>query len=305
MIEQPAGSVILIVDDTPANIRILVEALKDEYTLRVATNGQDAIEAVHKETPDLILLDINMPGMNGYEVCRHLKSDLKTASIPIIFITVLTEVEDETRGLEIGAADYITKPFSIPIVRARVRTHIKLKHQYDILTNLASIDGLTGIPNRRQFNASLDQGWKNMMRESEPVSLIMMDIDYFKLFNDHYGHQAGDECLCQVAKTLQDSLLRPLDLVARYGGEEFGAVLPGTDLPGAMQVAERMRKNIETLNIEHAASGVAGCVTISVGVASTIPKKGAFASQLIEIADKALYQAKSQGRNRVHGSDGD
>jgi diguanylate cyclase (GGDEF)-like protein len=291
---------ILIVDDVPANIKMLREVLKSKYDIIFATNGRDAIELMEsKKLPDLILLDIMMPEMDGYEVCRILKSDDLTAKIPIIFITSKDDEEDEIKGFELGAVDYVTKPFSIPVVKARVQTHVELKQQREILENLSSIDGLTGVPNRRNFDKFLDRNWHFCMRASKAISLIMIDIDHFKTFNDQYGHLEGDECLKQVAAIMKSCINRDTDMVARYGGEEFGCILPVTDMEGALSIAELMRKSLEALAIPHAQSKTAAYVTISLGVASMVPMKDAPAHTIIKIADSALYAAKMSSRNCV------
>ncbi len=289
---------ILIVDDEPANIRVLGSALRDEYQVSFATSGEQALNIAGSDT-DLILLDIMMEGMDGYEVCRKLKNSRKTKNIPIIFITTMSDEEDETRGLEAGAVDYITKPFSMAIVKARVRTHLELKRHRDMLENLSSLDGLTGIPNRRRFDEYLEQEWKRAVRDASFLSLIMIDIDYFKKFNDNYGHCAGDDCLRKVAKTLAESVNRPSDLVARYGGEEFAAVLPKTDKEGAVFVADTMLKKIESLGIPHSHSEVQTFLTVSIGTATILPSPDADMSVLVNSSDRALYEAKRSGRNRL------
>jgi diguanylate cyclase (GGDEF)-like protein len=240
-----------------------------------------------------------MPDMDGYEVCRRLKADKRTRNIPVIFITTMGQEEDETKGFEAGAVDYIIKPFSKAIVKARVSTHLELKRNRDIFQTLSSLDGLTGIPNRRRFDETLDMEWRLAMRESVWLSLIMIDIDYFKKFNDEYLHLAGDECLRRVARTLSESVRRPMDIVARYGGEEFAAILPRTNREGAKQVAETMRNNVCSLNIPHIRSLVNHVVTISLGTATVIPSASLSPDVLIKTADKALFEAKEQGRNRV------
>ena len=300
MSDEQQKHTILIVDDVPTNIKVLGEALKSEHKVRFARNGSKALEmAMSSPSPDLILLDIMMPGMDGYEVCRKLKAEACTKNIPVIFITARDQEEDETKGLELGAVDYITKPFSIPIVKVRVKTHLELKRHRDMLENLSMLDGLTGISNRRRFDERLEVEWKRARRESSFLSLIMIDIDYFKAFNDHYGHQAGDDCLKSVAITLQSSVNRPADCVARYGGEEFACILPVTDMQGALVVAETLRKNVFTLNIPHAYSPVANSATISLGAASILPASGGTPDVLVEAADKALYHAKESGRNQI------
>lgn len=291
---------VLIVDDAPENIRVLAQVLKPLYTVRFATSGKEALDLAMSDDPlDLVLLDIMMPEMDGYEVCRRLKASEKTRHIPVIFITAMTEEEDETKGLELGAVDYITKPFSKAIVKARVRTHLELKRHRDILENLSSMDGLTGIPNRRRFDEFVATEWRTGIREATPMSLIMIDIDYFGAYNNTYNHLAGDDCLKRVATTLTGCLRRPTDFAARYGGEEFSAVLPRTDLEGAAHMAEQMRASVEALRIEHDASPISDWVTISLGVASILPFRDGTAQFLIKGSDSVLFDAKKAGRNQV------
>jgi diguanylate cyclase (GGDEF)-like protein len=291
---------ILIVDDIPTNLKVLVNTLVNpDYELLVAIDGETTLQIAMSESPDLILLDIMMPDMDGYEVCTKLKMDVVTQKIPVIFITARGDEECETKGFEFGAVDYITKPFSPPIVQARVKTHLELNRQRDILENLSNLDGLTNIPNRRRFDAFLKQEWHWAIRGCYFLSLIMMDIDYFKLFNDGYGHLAGDDCLKQVAQTLAQTIDRKTDLLARYGGEEFVCVLPLTDAKGAIVVANKLRESILSLNIPHAYSTIACQITLSLGVATQIPSRHTMPTVLIEAADKALYQAKASGRNQV------
>jgi diguanylate cyclase (GGDEF)-like protein len=291
---------ILLIDDAPANLKVLINALKNaNYEILVATGGKTALEIAAYETPDLILLDIIMPEMNGYEVFAKLKANVTTKTIPVIFISARDEEEDETKGLELGAVDYISKPIKPLIVKARVKTHLELKRQRDILENLSTIDGLTGIPNRRRFDEFIEQEWHRAIRSHFPLSLIMMDIDYFKLFNDNYGHITGDECLKQVAQTLAKTIERKTDLVARYGGEEFVSVLPMTDAKGAVIMAKKFQRSILSLGIEHAYSDTADHITISLGIATIIPSKHTTHQVLIEMADKALYLAKVSGRNQL------
>jgi diguanylate cyclase (GGDEF)-like protein len=293
---------ILIVDDTPANIEILCEVLDSEYEVLFATSGTDALSIAVDQSPDLILLDVVMPEMNGYQVCRHLKEDKRTQSIPVIFVTAMDQEEDEAKGLNVGAIDYLTKPIRPPIVKARVRNHLELKRYRDFLENLSSTDGLTGIFNRRRFDETLDSEWRRARRAASPLSLILMDIDLFKSYNDHYGHLAGDDCLRRLAQVLSDCVRRPSDLVARYGGEEFACLLPNTDANGAMQVANHILEATNNLNIPHAHSSVADRVTVSIGVTTIIPVTGQPVSQLIQRADELLYTAKGSGRNQVRSS---
>jgi diguanylate cyclase (GGDEF)-like protein len=291
---------ILVVDDAPANVMLLGSGLMSDYDVIVATSGDEALSlASALKRPDLVLLDIQMPGMDGFEVCRRLKQDAWTRDIPVIFITARDAVEDETQGLDLGAVDYITKPLSMPIVRARVRTHVELKRNRDLLLSLTLLDGLTGIDNRRSFDEALDKAWRRAMREKSPLSLLLVDIDHFKAFNDRYGHLAGDDCLRRVAGALKSCIRRPGDLLARYGGEEFACLLPSTPLPGALVVGESMRLEVQELRLPHAASLAAECVTVSIGAATSLPLPGGSALALVESSDRALYAAKGGTRNSV------
>jgi diguanylate cyclase (GGDEF)-like protein len=295
----PRKPVVLIVDDTPTNIQVLAEALRADYRVKVAGSGKMALEIIRQGLPDLILLDVMMPDMDGYEVCRSLKNDPLTQNIPVIFVTARTDTEDEAFGLQLGAVDYIAKPFRLPIVLARVRNHVDLKLKTDLLESHALLDGLTSIPNRRRFDQSLETEWKRAQRSGLPLSVIMFDIDHFKAYNDCLGHRAGDDCLTKVAALLADSVERPGDLVARYGGEEFVALLPETDKVGVMRIAERCRAHVAAQQIPHPASATANWVTVSVGVATLLPHAGEIPANLLEQADACLYQAKAAGRNRV------
>ena len=290
---------ILVVDDIPSNVHVLSRILKDDYDIYFATDGEKALDLVQARMPDLVLLDIMMPGMDGFEVCRRIKSDPATHDIPVIFISAKSEVEDETRGLEVGAIDFITKPISPPIVKARVRNHLLLKRQADLLRSLSFLDGLTGIANRRRFDDAMTREWRRCTRSHLPLSLIILDVDHFKAYNDEYGHKAGDECLRLVAELLADRARRPSDLVARYGGEEFVCLLPETDGTGAIRVAEGFRAAVAEQRIPHAQSPVAPFVTISLGVATVTPSADGSPERLAEMADQLLYRAKRAGRNRV------
>jgi len=297
--ETPEKQKILIVDDAPANIRILGQALAADYQLRIATNGADALEIVKSDTPDIILLDIVMPEMDGYEVCKRLKENELTRKIPVIFVTGKTDEEYEFRGLELGAVDYIAKPFSLPIVKARVKNHLELKRRGDLLEELAFLDGLTCIHNRRRFDEVLDQEWRRALRDGTWLTVMIIDIDFFKLFNDRHGHAAGDECLRQVAQTLKRSFSRAGDFVARYGGEEFAAVLAGTRLDEAIGCAQKLREDLASMDVKHAGSPVSDRVTVSIGTASVQPCEESSAAEAVKIADEMLYRAKRDGRDRV------
>ncbi|PPC79259.1 diguanylate cyclase response regulator [Pokkaliibacter plantistimulans] len=293
---------VLIVDDQPINIRALHEVFRGEYHLIMATNGQQAIEQARKQLPDLILLDVVMPDMNGYDVCQQLKSDAQTASIPVIFVTTQSNPDEEALGFEAGAVDFIIKPVNPVIVRARVRTHLALKLQYDFVRSIALQDGLTGIPNRRRFDDDFASYWGQARREQWPLSLLLIDVDHFKLYNDHYGHVAGDVCLRSVAQALVKTARRSTDLVYRYGGEEFACLLPHTDLQGAEQCAASMLEAVAALNIEHCKSATAPVVSISIGIVSVIPDQDHKQENMVELADKALYDAKHAGRNGYRSS---
>lgn len=290
---------LLVVDDQPINIRIINELFRADCDLHMATHGEQAIAVSKTLQPDLILLDIMMDGMDGLEVCRRLKLDPATADIPVIFITAKREEDDEALGLELGAVDYISKPLNSAIVRARVKTHLTLKLQNDYLKGLASLDGLTGIPNRRAFDVRLAQAWSQACREGGTLSLMMIDIDYFKRYNDHLGHVQGDECLRQVAKAIAQSVNRPYDMAARFGGEEFACVLPETTLQGALILAEKIQARIRQLANAHPGSEVSEWVSLSIGVASLQPSIDREPSELIALADQQLYQAKHNGRNQI------
>jgi len=292
---------VLIVDDQPGNIHTLAEALRPEYDLFFATNGERALERAQAGGIDLVLLDVVMPGMDGYEVCRRLAIDAKTQAIPVLFITALGEVSDETRGFDVGGVDYITKPASPAVVRARVRTHIELKEARDRLELLASVDALTGIANRRRFDLAVEHEWRRALRGAHWLSLAIVDVDYFKGFNDQYGHGRGDECLRAVAQALAATCRRPADLVARYGGEEFALVLPETDPLGACDIARGCLDSVRALAIEHARSTCAPHVTVSVGMVSLRPSDPHGLTDALTQADRMLYEAKDQGRrSAVH-----
>lgn len=454
---------ILIVDDQLPNLRILVNILEEEnYKVRKATNGQSAIKAAKKEPPDLVLLDIKMPNMDGYEVCKKLKFDSKTKNIPVIFISALDEVFDKVKAFEVGGIDYIKKPFQQEEILARIKSQLTIKKQQFLLekeqetlkikqelleqeqkklkqeieqrkkteailhqsqalissilttsldgiaaleavrnpktstienfrfliinpiilqlfdrkaedltsklvfkelitkidpnlfnafvnvvekglslenefthqfqeqtkwynfiavklgdgfaitirditvrkelelesNRLATIDGLTGISNRRTFDQTLIEQWQSCQRQKQYLSLILCDIDYFKLYNDFYGHQKGDDCLKIVAQTINNVIKRPLDLVARYGGEEFVVILPNTNQEGAILIAQEIQQSVRLKAIPHQASKVSSTISLSLGIASLIPTPQTSFNILINLADQALYSAKQQGRDQ-------
>ena len=298
---ETARQKVLIVDDMETNIKILALILKPFYEIIVATNGEDAISLAASELPDLVLLDIMMPGMDGYKVCQTLRSNETTTGISVIFITAMDDVEDEANGFKVGGHDFITKPINPTIVKARVDLHLKLKRQKDLLARISMIDSLTGIANRRRFDETLALEWRRCHRSGTELSVIMIDVDYFKSFNDHYGHLAGDECLNQIAGAIAKEMHRGADLVARFGGEEFACLLPDTGYDACIGVAERIRDSISGLQIEHSKSSASPHVSISLGVATLIPDEGEQSWQLVDLADRRLYEAKENGRNRVRG----
>lgn len=289
---------ILIVDDNKQNIELLMDLFRDEYKIAAATNGDRALKiAFSEQPPDIILLDILMPGMDGYELCNKLKENEKTRSIPVMFVTAVSEIMDETRGFALGAVDYITKPFHPPMVKARVSVHLNLKRKQELLEKFAFIDALTEIPNRRRFDEVADKEWHRALRSNQCMSILMLDIDHFKLFNDTYGHGKGDECLRAVAKAVQGALRRAGDFVARYGGEEFAAILPYADAEEGRHCAEEIEAAVAALNIPHEASPVGPHLTVSMGLCTMHPGDDGSLDKLVAEADKALYQAKAEGRN--------
>lgn len=299
-LEIQAKQRILIVDDEVANLKLLANSLNNDYTVQVANNGKRAIELCNRDTPpDLVLLDIKMPNMDGYEVIRLLKDNPNTSAIPVIFVTALSTPESEEKGLSLGAVDYITKPYQMPVVQARIRTHINLKQKTDLLEQLSYVDGLTKIANRRYFDITLDNELTRLQRSNQFLALIMIDIDFFKPYNDNYGHGKGDECLQQVAKALSDEITRPSDLLARYGGEEFVVILPETDVKGVTAVAEKLRHAINDLKLTHEHSAVADHITISLGCLAEKVTRSTHVNPLLKRVDDALYEAKKRGRNQL------
>jgi len=292
---------ILVVDDEVDVVEVVEMLLELEgYKVIKAYNGKEALISFSDSPPDLILLDIMMPEIDGYEVCKRLKASFLTKSIPVIFITGRTNEEDEIYGFSLGAVDYIAKPFSPIIVKARINTHAELLRYRDYLESISYLDGLTGIPNRRKFDEQFELTWNIAKRDHIPISIIMIDIDNFKLYNDDYGHQVGDECLIQIAQGLSEVIVRKTDLIARYGGEEFVCILPNTDETAAFLIAENLRNKIIKLQIPHMKGRDGNILTISLGVATSIPKiKDSDYSELIKDADRALYKSKKNGRNKT------
>ena len=299
---EPVRGKILLVDDQVVNIKILHQLLQDDYDIYMARDGNQAIEMCKKVNPDLVLLDIEMPILNGFDVCAHLKNDPDTQEVAVIFVSGHFDEDKEVRGFQLGAVDFIHKPINPVITKARIKNQIRLKLNTDLLRTIALIDGLTGVANRRQFEQVLPVSWSQCAREKQPLTIILLDIDFFKHFNDTYGHTEGDVCLRLVAQKIHDTVNRPYDLVARFGGEEFICILPNTDLIGGTYVAQQIVDSIVSLKIPHINSSISAFVTISAGVSSVVPEYDMSSTTLIEEADKQLYIAKDRGRNRVLGS---
>ena len=292
---------LLVVDDQPVNIQAIYQAFQADHQVLMATSGPQALQVAVDRQPDLILLDVVMPGMDGHEVCRRLKADPSTCDIPVIFVTAHNDAKAETDGLALGAVDFISKPINPAVVRARVKTHLTLKAQSDLLRQWVYIDGLTGVSNRRCFDERLAMEWARARREGSTVSLMMIDVDHFKHYNDRHGHQAGDECLRRLATSLRQAIRRPGDLLARYGGEEFACLLPSTPLEGAMQLAGAMCRGVESLALPHQELPERPVATVSIGAVSSSDPVVGGESAFVRAADEQLYAAKAQGRNRVCG----
>lgn len=292
--------IVLIVDDVPTNVQVLAEALSSEYQLKVASNGAEALDIAERDHPDLILLDIMMPGMDGFEVCRCLKNNSHTQKIAVIFVTAKSANSDEEMGLKLGAVDYVTKPYVIPVVKARIHNHIRLKQQADLLESLALIDALTHVSNRRRFDEVLASQWRMAMQEQQPISLILIEIDRFKQFNEFHGFGVGDTCLQLVADEISKTSNRPDDLIARYSGMIFTILMPKTSQETALMVAERIRQRIEKLLLPSSTGDGDVSVTVSLGVScQTIFQAYYLSKMLVDAADKALKIAKQGGGNKV------
>jgi len=331
MTDQPSlgkQGKILVVDDTPENLELLCRILSRKgFHVSLAETGQQALELVHQDAPEIILLDVCMPKMDGYEVCQALKQDFATKDIPIIFVSAMDEVLDKIEAFRVGGIDYITKPFHAAEVIMRVDIHLALRRlqcQLDVqndrlrqeihdrlaaemllqaanqeLHRLAHMDGLTQVANRRSFDSCLAQEWRRLAREQQPLTLVLCDVDFFKRYNDTYGHQAGDDCLRNIASAVSTVLKRPGDLASRYGGEEFAVILPNTPLDGAFHVAAEIQAAVRALEMAHRASSIRSFVTLSIGVATVIPHIEFSPMTLLAAADRALYKAKQEGRDRT------
>lgn len=291
---------LLIVDDQASGILALANILKSEYNIYAARNGRDAIRAAAEKQPDVILLDVVMPVMDGYEVIAELKKDERTRKIPVIFVTGLDNAGDEERGLALQAADYITKPFSPAIVKLRVRGQIQIVSQLRTIEAMSMTDPLTGIPNRRSFDARLALEWNRAVRKQLPLAILMLDVDHFKIYNDTHGHQQGDAALRGVAESLSRSLEGADGFFARWGGEEFSVLLPGFERGDALRAAERIREEVAA-TVLLCANGEVSRVTVSIGLHVCTPAQESSIGDFIASADAALYTAKQNGRNLVFG----
>lgn len=290
---------LLVVDDQPDNIQLLVQAFAGDYQVLMATSGEQALAVCQSDPPDLVLLDVLMPGMDGFAVCRQLKAQDATAHIPVILVTTRPDAGQETHGLGLGAVDFITKPINPGVVRARVHTHLTLKFQSDLLKKLVLLDGLSGVFNRRYFDQQLATEWARSARSGLSLSLVLLDVDHFGAYNERHGHQAGDDCLRLIAVTLKAVLRRPADVVARFAGEAFACLLPDTSHDDARALAQEMERRVRQLGLPHGGAHRGGVVTVSVGLATRVSPHSGQANDLLDLASAQLQQAKDAGRGQV------
>jgi diguanylate cyclase (GGDEF)-like protein len=306
---------ILLVDDDPTVITVLGQVLQEYGRVRFACTGPEALRMVQQFPIDLVMLDIELPGMNGFEVCSAMKASPQLAEIPVIFITGHDDVSHEVKGLQLGAADFVTKPPRPAQVSARVAMQLRLHEMNKALRKAAATDPLTGVANRRHFDEALQREWLRAQRTGAPLALLMIDVDHFKAFNDHYGHLEGDQCLRSVARALSRVVHRPADLLARYGGEEFAILLPDTHGRGGCSVARYALQEVRSAQLPHARSTTNGQVSISVGVSAfevfdaheertparrdPLIEPRIAVTELVDAADQAMYAAKAGGRNHA------
>ncbi|MCT7405179.1 GGDEF domain-containing response regulator [Aliarcobacter cryaerophilus] len=289
---------ILVVDDMTTTLLLIHDLLKDTYEVKIAKSGTKALEILESPNDiDLILLDIEMPDMNGYDVCKRIKNNETIKNIPIIFITGRTSQEDEEYGLNLGAIDYITKPFNKAIVKLRIKNYLDLKIKNDMLEKLSMYDGLTNIRNRRFFDETFEKTFNEIKRDKKSLAVLMIDIDFFKPYNDNYGHGQGDETLRKVAKALEKTIKRPTDFVARYGGEEFVILLKDINKDGVEAVANNLLNAVRELKITHEFSKIENYVTVSIGVSYYNSSSDITKLELLLKADETLYNVKNSGRN--------
>ena len=289
---------ILVVDDMTTTLLLIHDLLKDTYEVKIAKSGTKALEILNAPNDiDLILLDVELPDINGYEVCKILKNNDQTKKIPIIFVTARNSEADEEYGLNLGAIDYITKPFNKTITKLRLKNYLDLKIKNDMLEKLSMYDGLTNIRNRRFFDETFEKTFNEIKRDKKSLAVLMIDIDFFKPYNDNYGHGQGDETLRKVAKALEKTIKRASDFVARYGGEEFVILLKNIDKTGLQTVAKNLLEAIRELKITHEYSKVEDFVTVSIGVSYCSCPDEITKTELLLKADEALYNVKNSGRN--------
>ena len=289
---------ILVVDDMTTTLLLLHDLLKDTYEVKIAKSGTKALEILESPNDiDLILLDIEMPDINGYDVCKRIKNNETIKNIPIIFITGRTSQEDEEYGLNLGAIDYITKPFNKAIVKLRIKNYLDLKIKNDMLEKLSMYDGLTNIRNRRFFDETFEKTFSEIKRDKKSLAVLMIDIDFFKPYNDNYGHGQGDETLRKVAKALEKTIKRASDFVARYGGEEFVILLKDINKDGVEAVANNLLNAIRELKITHEFSKIENYVTVSIGASFYNSNSDVTKLELLLKADETLYNVKNSGRN--------
>ena len=289
---------ILVVDDMTTTLLLIHDLLKDTYEVKIAKSGAKALEILESPNDiDLILLDIEMPDINGYDVCKRIKNNETIKNIPIIFITGRTSQEDEEYGLNLGAIDYITKPFNKAIVKLRIKNYLDLKIKNDMLEKLSMYDGLTNIRNRRFFDETFEKTFNEIKRDKKSLAVLMIDIDFFKPYNDNYGHGQGDETLRKVAKALEKTIKRASDFVARYGGEEFVILLKNIDKTGLQTVANNLLNAVRELKITHEFSKIENYVTISIGASFYNSNSDITKLELLLKADETLYSVKNSGRN--------
>ena len=289
---------ILVIDDSAVQAEFLRSILRDDYDVSICHTAKEGLLAAKDGSFSLILLDVIMPDMDGFTALRELKATELTKHIPVILLTSLADEQYEERGLLLGAVDYVAKPFSPVIIKARVKTHIHLYHYQTEFKQQALVDDLTGISNRRCYEGASIAKWREAVRFGLPFSVCMFDIDKFKLYNDTFGHPAGDQVIAAVAKTAGAYFQRSTDLFARYGGEEFVAVFVGNDARASFEFLKTIRQAVEDLHIKHN-SPVCEWVTVSVGGVSLVPKSGDSYETYLKLADTMLYDAKRLGRNRV------
>ena len=289
---------VLVIDDEKINLKIISDILSDEVSVMLAKSGEQGIRKAIEYKPDLILLDVLMPEMDGFETMSRLRHDVRTSAIPVIFITALNDSTHEEKALLMGASDYIQKPLHTNIVQARVHLHLQLVKQRKMLEKLANIDPLTSLANRRKYQDFIDQEWQKAIAHQACLSLLVIDIDNFKQYNDCYGHATGDKVLQQVATVLSEQVLDK-GLVARYGGEEFVILLPGHSKEEGAEVARRCMQGVEALNLAYRHEDFSGKVTVSVGGATESPSPDSRSEDFFNAADIMLGLAKKSGKNKI------